>query len=178
MISLNEAYHIVSATIPLYVAMILAYISVKWLKLFNPDQCSGINKFVAKFSIPLLSFQVISKTDPYKMNLKLICADVLQKVIALIGLAVVTKVRSNGDLNWIITGISLSTLPNTLIVGIPLLKATYGDEAERLLAQIVVLQSLIWYNLLLFLFELSTAKDASMIQSSAATRMYLYALFC
>ncbi|KVI09096.1 Auxin efflux carrier [Cynara cardunculus var. scolymus] len=172
MISLNDAYHILAATIPLYVAMILAYISVKWLKLFNPDQCSGINKFVAKFSIPLLSFQVISKSNPYKMNLKLIYADVLQKVIVLVGAAIITKVRSNGHLNWIITGFSLSTLPNTLILGIPLLKSMYGDEADVLLAQIIALQSLIWYNLLLFLFELSNARDAHMIQLSAATGMY------
>ncbi|KAG8501581.1 hypothetical protein CXB51_003914 [Gossypium anomalum] len=37
--------------------MILAYVSVKWWKLFTPEQCAGINKFVANFSIPLLSFQ-------------------------------------------------------------------------------------------------------------------------
>ncbi|KAI3722377.1 hypothetical protein L2E82_33414 [Cichorium intybus] len=169
MISLNDVYHIVAAIIPLYVAMILAYVSVKCLKLFNRDQCSGINKFVAKFSIPLLSFQVISKSDPYKMNIKLIGADVLQKVIALVLVAIITKVRSNGHLNWIITGISLSTLPNTLILGIPLLKAIYGDEAHVLLAQIVALQSIIWYNLLLFLFELSTASQAHVIQSSEVT---------
>ncbi|XP_071735047.1 probable auxin efflux carrier component 8 [Rutidosis leptorrhynchoides] len=164
MISLHEAYQIVAATIPLYVAMILGYISVKWLKLFNPDQCSGINKFVAKFSIPLLSFQVISKSDPYKMNLRLISADVLQKCIALIAFAVIAKVRSNGHLNWIITGLSLSTLPNTLILGIPLLKAVFGDEAVVLLAQIVALQSLIWYNLLLLMFEFSAARDAYTLQ--------------
>ncbi|KVH92704.1 Auxin efflux carrier [Cynara cardunculus var. scolymus] len=143
MISLYDAYHVVAAIVPLYVAMILAYISVKWLKLFTPEQCSGINKFVAKFSIPLLSFQVISKSNPYSMNLKLICADFLQKVIALVGLTIIVYVRSNGHLNWVITGLSLSTFPNTLILGIPLLKAMYGDEAGALLGQIVVLQSLI-----------------------------------
>nr|GEW50103.1 auxin efflux carrier [Tanacetum cinerariifolium] len=91
------------------------------------------------------------------------------KIIAIIGLAIITKVRSNGHLNWIITGVSLSTLPNTVVLGIPLLKEIYGDEAVVLLAQIIALQSLIWYNLLLFLFELSAAKEAHMIQSSGAT---------
>lgn len=171
MITLNDAYHTVAAIIPLYVAMILGYVSVKCLNLLTPDQCSGINKFVAKFSIPLLSFQVISKCNPYKLNIKLICADVLQKVIALIVVAVVASIRSDGNLNWIITGVSLSTLPNTLIVGIPMLKALYGEEAEVLLAQLVVLQSLIWYNLLLFLFELSSARVAHMVQSAAAIGM-------
>ncbi|KAJ0704269.1 putative membrane transport protein [Helianthus annuus] len=164
MISLTDAYHTVAAIIPLYVAMILGYISVRFLNLLNPDQCSGINKFVAKFSIPLLSFEVISKCNPYKLNMRLICADVLQKIIALIGVVVITRVRSNVSLKWIITGVSLSTLPNTLIVGIPLLKAVYGQEAQVLLAQIVELQSLIWYNLSLFLLELSTARDVHTTQ--------------
>ncbi|KAK9197374.1 hypothetical protein WN943_005510 [Citrus x changshan-huyou] len=161
MISVVDAYHVVAACVPLYVAMLLAYISVKWWKLFTPDQCAGINKFVAKFSIPLLSFQVISKNNPYKMNLKLIYADFLQKLLAFLVLVAITKISSRGGLRWIITGLSLSTLPNSLILGIPLLRAMYSEEAALLLAQIVVLQSLIWYNLLLFLFELNAAKSAS-----------------
>ncbi|KAL9427382.1 hypothetical protein AB3S75_029555 [Citrus x aurantiifolia] len=161
MISVVDAYHVVAACVPLYVAMSLAYLSVKWWKLFTPDQCAGINKFVAKFSIPLLSFQVISKNNPYKMNLKLIYADFLQKLLAFLVLVAITKISSRGGLRWIITGLSLSTLPNSLILGIPLLRAMYSEEAALLLAQIVVLQSLIWYNLLLFLFELNAAKSAS-----------------
>ncbi|KAL5072219.1 hypothetical protein RYX36_023106 [Vicia faba] len=34
--------------------MILAYGSVKWWKIFTPDQCSGINHFVALFAVPPL----------------------------------------------------------------------------------------------------------------------------
>ncbi|XVF16556.1 hypothetical protein REPUB_Repub10bG0042100 [Reevesia pubescens] len=161
MISLADVYHVVAATVPLYFAMMLAYISVKWWKLFTPEQCSGINKFVAKFSIPLLSFQVISENNPYKMNLKLILADFLQKLLAFIVLITISKFSSRGGLSSVITGISLSTLPNTLILGIPLLRAMYGDKSATLLAQIVVLQSLIWYNLLLFLFELNATKAVS-----------------
>ncbi|XP_074375077.1 putative auxin efflux carrier component 8 isoform X2 [Apium graveolens] len=160
MISLYQVYQVIAATVPLYVAMILAYISVKWWKLFTPDQCSGINKFVAKFSIPLLSFQLISTSNPYKMNIRLVGADALQKILAFLVLAVITRWSSSGNLKWIITGISLSTLPNTLILGIPLIRAMYGDEAAGLLVQIVVLQSFIWYNILLFLFELSATREA------------------
>jgi auxin efflux carrier family len=169
MITLADVYHVLAATVPLYVVMIVAYVSVKWWKLFTPDQCSGINKFVAKYSIPLLSFQVISDNNPYKMNLKLIFADFMQKLLAISLLTAITKVSSRGDLNSIITGISLSTLPNTLILGLPLLKAMYGEEAAKLLAQIVVLQSLVWYNLLLFLFELSAAKAALITPPLEAT---------
>ncbi|KAL3597073.1 hypothetical protein D5086_008710 [Populus alba] len=45
----------------------------------------------------------------------------------------------------------------------------YGAEAEPLLSQIVGLQSLIWYNLLLFLFELNATKEATVAPSSEST---------
>ncbi|XP_010029286.2 LOW QUALITY PROTEIN: auxin efflux carrier component 8 [Eucalyptus grandis] len=169
MISLTNVYHCVAATVPLYATMFLAFISIRFWKLFTPDQCAGINKFVAKFSIPLLSFQVISSTNPYKMNLRLVLADFAQKILAILIVGGVAKFRSGGGLRWIITGVSLSTLPNTLILGIPLLRAMYGDEGSFLIAQIVCLQSILWYNLLLFLFELNATKAASVTPSSEAT---------
>ncbi|MED6144747.1 May act as a component of the auxin efflux carrier [Stylosanthes scabra] len=141
--------------------MILAYISLKWWKLFTPDQCSGINKFVAKFSVPLLSFQVISSNNIYKMSLKLICADFLQKLLAFLALVAITRIGRGrgGGLKWIISGMSLSTLPNTLILGIPLMKAMYKDESVAALVQVIFLQSLVWYNFLLFLYELDAAAN-------------------
>ncbi|KAF8399419.1 hypothetical protein HHK36_015284 [Tetracentron sinense] len=169
MISLNDVYHVLAATVPLYFAMILAYVSVKWLKLFTPEQCSGINTFVAKFSIPLLSFSMIAANNPYMMNLKLIFADSLQKLLAFFLLAILNKISSRGSFDWVITGLSLSTLPNTLILGIPLLRAMYENEAAALLSQIVVLQSIIWYNLLLFLFEFRAAEVGSVTPPLEAT---------
>ncbi|XP_004489167.1 probable auxin efflux carrier component 8 [Cicer arietinum] len=159
MISLSDVNHVVTKTVPLYVTMILAYVSVKWWKIFTQEQCSGINKFVAKFSVPLLSFQVISSNNFYKMSLKLMYADFIQKLLAIILLIAITKISGRGGLKWIITGFSLSSLPNTLILGIPLIKAMYKEEAVVLLAQVVFLQSMIWYNLLLFLYEFDAAKN-------------------
>eukprot|EP00267_Zea_mays_P052380 XP_020405429.1 uncharacterized protein LOC100381964 isoform X2 [Zea mays] len=168
MISWPTIYHVLEETVPLYVAMIVAYLSIQWWKLFTPEQCSGINKFVAKFSIPLLSFQILSTNNPYSMNLKLIFSDVLQKSLSLLGFAVASRVCCEEKFDWLITGFSLSTLPNTLIVGIPLLKGMYGDEAVKLLSQIVALQSLIWYTLLLFLFEFRAARGMAITTSSEA----------
>ncbi|KAL5725021.1 May act as a component of the auxin efflux carrier [Ranunculus cassubicifolius] len=162
MISLIDVYHVLEAIVPLYFAMFLAYASVKWWKLFTPDQCSGINKFVSKFSIPFLSFRIISANNPYHMNLKLLFSDSLQKISALVVLALVSKLSSIRVLDFVITGFSLSTLPNTLVVGIPILKAMYGNGGATLLVQIVVLQSIIWNNLLLVLFEFRAARAATM----------------
>lgn len=158
MITLSDFYHVMTAVVPLYVAMILAYGSVKWWKIFTPDQCSGINRFVALFAVPLLSFHFISTNDPYNMNFRFIAADTLQKIIVLVVLGIWCKVSKRGCLEWTITLFSLSTLPNTLVMGIPLLKGMYGDFSGSLMVQIVVLQCIIWYTLMLFLFEYRGAK--------------------
>lgn len=158
MISWHDLYTVLAAVVPLYVAMILAYGSVRWWKIFSPDQCSGINRFVAIFAVPLLSFHFISTNNPYQMNLRFIAADTLQKLIMLVLLALWTNLTRNGSLEWMITIFSLSTLPNTLVMGIPLLIAMYGPYSGSLMVQVVVLQCIIWYTLLLFLFEYRGAK--------------------
>nr|GMD39881.1 probable auxin efflux carrier component 1B [Ipomoea batatas] len=158
MIKISDLYHVLTAVVPLYVAMILAYGSVKWWKIFTPDQCSGINRFVALFAVPLLSFHFISTNNPYTMNYRFIAADALQKVIVLVVLAIWSRTSSRGSLEWSITLFSLSTLPNTLVMGIPLLKGMYGEFSGSLMVQIVVLQCIIWYTLMLFLFEYRGAR--------------------
>ncbi|KAK7308722.1 hypothetical protein VNO77_42348 [Canavalia gladiata] len=158
MITLKDLYTVLTAVVPLYVAMILAYGSVRWWKIFSPDQCSGINRFVAIFAVPLLSFHFISTNNPYAMNFRFIAADTLQKIIMLFALALWTNFTKHGSLEWMITIFSLSTLPNTLVMGIPLLIAMYGEYSGSLMVQVVVLQCIIWYTLLLFLFEYRGAK--------------------
>ncbi|KAL4586693.1 hypothetical protein LXL04_011335 [Taraxacum kok-saghyz] len=158
MISGHDFYTVMAAMVPLYVAMILAYGSVRWWKIFSPDQCSGINRFVAIFAVPLLSFHFISLNNPYEMNFRFIAADTLQKVIMLVVLGLWANFTKNGSLEWAITIFSLSTLPNTLVMGIPLLIAMYGEYSGSLMVQVVVLQCIIWYTLLLFLFEYRGAK--------------------
>ncbi|KAL3640725.1 Peptidyl-prolyl cis-trans isomerase NIMA-interacting protein 1 [Castilleja foliolosa] len=158
MITLSDLYHVLTAVVPLYAAMIVAYGSVKWWKIFTPEQCSGINRFVALFAVPLLSFHFIASNNPYNMNFRFLAADTLQKLIVLFALAVWAILSKRGGLEWTITLFSLSTLPNTLVMGIPLLKGMYGTYSGELMVQIVVLQCIIWYTLMLFMFEYRGAK--------------------
>ncbi|CAN6345764.1 unnamed protein product [Urochloa humidicola] len=168
MISWHDLYTVLCAVVPLYVAMILAYGSVRWWGVLTPDQCSGINRFVAVFAVPLLSFHCIAASDPYVMNLRFIAADTLQKAVVLAALAAWSYLPACGSggggtarappMDWSITFFSLSTLPNTLIMGLPLLVAMYGRYSGDLLVQVVVLQCIVWYTLLLILFELRAAR--------------------
>ncbi|KAK2991596.1 hypothetical protein RJ640_026997 [Escallonia rubra] len=155
MINSDDFYKVMCAMVPLYFAMLVAYGSVKWWKIFTPEQCSGINRFVAVFAVPVLSFHFISQNNPYQMDTKFILADTLSKVLVLVLLSFWAILR--GGLGWLITLFSVSTLPNTLVMGIPLLKAMYGDFTQSLMVQLVVLQCIIWYTLLLFLFEYRAA---------------------
>ncbi|KAJ6947637.1 auxin efflux carrier component 2 [Populus alba x Populus x berolinensis] len=158
MISGKDIYQVVSALVPLYVAMILAYGSVRWWKVFTPDQCAGINRFVAVFATPFLVFDFICSNNPYKMNLRFIAADSLQKVVVLVVLFIWQATTRRGELDWTITLFSLSTLPNTLVVGVPLLKSMYGEFTSPLMIQVCFMQSVLWYTLLLSMFEYRGAK--------------------
>ncbi|KAJ6723629.1 AUXIN EFFLUX CARRIER COMPONENT [Salix koriyanagi] len=160
MISIEDLYGVLCAVVPLYVTMFLAYASVKWWNIFTPAQCSGINRFVAYFAVPLLSMEFISRINPYKMDLLFMAADGISKVLILLVLLCWANFSRRGSLEWAITLFSLSTLPNTLVMGIPLLKSMYGDDKEDLMIQVVVLQCIIWYTLLLFLFEYREARLA------------------
>nr|KYP68922.1 putative auxin efflux carrier component 2 [Cajanus cajan] len=158
MIGGKDVYHVVEALVPLYVSMILAYGSVRWWKIFTPEQCLGVSRFVSMFAVPFLAFFYIMQNDPYTMNLKFLVADSLQKVVTIVVLILWNSFTKWGSFNWSITLFSLASLPNTLIMGVPLLKAMYGDFTKSLMIQIVFLQGVIWNTLLLFMFEYRAAK--------------------
>lgn len=164
MISGNDMYSVLSAVVPLYVAMLLAYGSVKWWGILSPQQCGGINRFVSIFAVPLLSFQFISGNDPYTMNFRFVAADGVSKVAVLLCLAIWVRYSKYGSLEWMITIFVLATIPNTLVMGTPLLAAMYGAVPGDLTVQAVVLQCVIWYQLLLILYEYRAAKILIMEQ--------------
>lgn len=158
MITGNDFYSVLSATVPLYVAMMLAYGSVKWWGILTPLQCGGINRFVSIFAVPLLSFQFISGNNPYEMNFRFIAADAVSKLFVLFCLGLWVRYSKRGSLEWMITLFVLITIPNTLVMGTPLLAAMYGSGPGALTIQAVVLQCIIWYTLLLVMYEYRAAK--------------------
>lgn len=145
MITVDEFYKVMCAMVPLYFAMMIAYGSVKWWKIFSTEQCWGINRFVAVLAVPVLSFHFISDNNPYQMDLRFILVDTLSKICVLFFLSLWFVLFPAATLDWVITLFSVSTLPNTLVMGIPLLQAMYGGFTHSLMVQLVVLQSIVWY---------------------------------
>ncbi|KAL2327355.1 hypothetical protein Fmac_020782 [Flemingia macrophylla] len=158
MISSKEIYNVLASIVPLYVPMILAYGSVCWWKIFTPEQCSGINRFVAVFAVPFLNFHFLAFANPYAMNMRFIAADTLQKVVILGGLFVWSTFTKWGSLDLTLTLFSLSALPNTVVVGVPLITAMYGESSASLMSQIFVMQGVVWITLMLVLYEYRAAK--------------------
>ncbi|XP_075652222.1 auxin efflux carrier component 2-like [Castanea sativa] len=158
MITGTGIYNIFAAIVPLYVAMLLGFASVKWWKIFTPEQCTGINRVVALFAVPLLCFHIVATNNPYAMNFRFIAGDSLQKVVILVALFLWQALSKKASIEWTITMFSLSTLPNNLFIGIPLMTAMYGEISRALMVQVVVLQAIVWYNISLCLLEIRAAK--------------------
>ncbi|KAL6518304.1 hypothetical protein OROMI_034005 [Orobanche minor] len=153
MIGWSDIYKVVVSMVPLYVPLGLGYASVKWWRMFKPNQCDAINRFNCYFVIPFFTFHFISGVNPYHMNYRFLAGDVGAKAIAGLVLALWANFSSRGNFSWAITSFSLSSLNNTLVVGVPLLRAMYGAVGEDLVVQSSVIQSLLWFPLLLFMLE-------------------------
>ena len=139
--------------LPLYFALLLGYGSVKWWRIFTPDQCEAINRFVCYFTLPLFTFEFTTHVDPFEMNYLFVGADAISKLIIVVVLAFWAKCSSKGSYCWSITSCSLATLTNSLVVGVPLMKAMYGQLGVDLVVQSSVVQAIIWLTFLLFVLE-------------------------
>ncbi|KAK4480183.1 hypothetical protein RD792_013245 [Penstemon davidsonii] len=160
MIGWEDIYKVVVAMAPLYVALTLGYCSVKWWRIFTPEHCEAINKMVCFFTLPLFTFEFTAHVDPFKMNYKFMGADAISKLIIVTVLSLWAKLcGTKGSYCWLITSFSLSTLTNSLVVGVPLLKAMYGPMAVDLVVQSSVFQALVWLTILLFVLEIRRTKN-------------------
>ncbi|CAD6264817.1 unnamed protein product [Miscanthus lutarioriparius] len=159
MIAWGDIYKVVAAMSPLYFALGLGYGSVRWWRFFTAEQCGAINTLVVNFSMPFFTFDFLARANPYTMNYRVLAADAVSKALAIAAVSAWAGCcrAKAGAQSWAITGFSLAGFNNTLVVGVPLLYAMYGKWAQDLIVQIAVVQSLVWFPLLLLGFELRKA---------------------
>ena len=170
MIGWGDIYKVVTAMVPLYVALGLGYGSVRWWRIFTPEQCDAINSLVAFFTLPFFTFQFTLTVDPFAMNYRFLAADAISKLIIVLALAAWAKCSSKGSYCWTITSFSLSTLTNSLVVGVPLLNAMYGRLSQDLVVQLSVVQAIVWLTLLLFVLEVRKAgSEASAVTAATSS---------
>ncbi|PAN13253.1 hypothetical protein PAHAL_2G323500 [Panicum hallii] len=176
MIGWGDVYKVVAAMAPLYFALGLGYGSVRWWKLFTPDQCDAVNRLVAYFSVPFFAFDFAARIDPFALSYRVLAADALAKLAVVLSLAAWAAAAASASahrgaaagggkgkdraVSWCITGFSLAALNNTLVVGVPLLDAMYGKWARDLIVQISVVQIIVYFPALLLAFEARRAWGA------------------
>ncbi|KAH7684780.1 Membrane transport protein [Dioscorea alata] len=158
MIGVGEIYKVVVAVAPLYTALGLGYGSVRWWHIFTPEQCEAINLLVSYLTLPFFTFEFTIHADPFSMNYQFILADVISKLVIVSILFAWAKCSSKGSYGWSITTFSLSTLTNSLVVGVPMLNAMYGPSAQDLVVQSSIFQAIVWLVLLLFVLEFRKVK--------------------
>ncbi|XP_021911953.1 auxin efflux carrier component 5-like [Carica papaya] len=183
MIGWEDAYKVVVAMTPLYVALMLGYGSVRWWRIFPPEQCDAVNRFVCYFTLPMFVLEFTTHVDPFQMNYRFIAGDAISKVVIVLVLVVWAKCSSKGSFRWAITSFSLSTLTNTLVVGVPLIEAMYGQSAVNLVVQASVVQAIFWLTFLLFVLEFRSSlvtedddKDMEMIGNGGSVRRSFWSL--
>lgn len=180
MIGWGDVYKVVAAMAPLYFALVLGYGSVRWWKMFTPDQCDAINRLVAYFAVPFFAFDFAARIDPFALSYRVLAADALSKLAVALALAAWATAAASASarrgggkgkdraFSWCITGFSLATLNNTLVVGVPLLDAMYGKWARDLIVQISVVQIIVYFPALLLAFEARRAGGAAKLAAAEA----------
>ncbi|XWS09153.1 hypothetical protein CRYUN_Cryun40dG0061700 [Craigia yunnanensis] len=70
MIGIKDLYSVLTAVVPLYVTMFLAYASVKWWNIFAPEQCAGINRETRTFVLSKFKESSFSNLEREKETFK------------------------------------------------------------------------------------------------------------
>uniref|UniRef100_A0A0E0JSV6 Auxin efflux carrier component n=1 Tax=Oryza punctata TaxID=4537 RepID=A0A0E0JSV6_ORYPU len=171
MIGWGDVYKVVAATVPLYFALFLGYGSVRWWRIFTREQCDAVNRLVAFFALPFFTFEFTLHTDPFQVNYRAVAADVISKAVIVAVIGVWARFMSKGGcaVSWSITSFSLSTLTNSLVVGVPMARAMYGEWAQQLVVQLSVFQAIVWLTLLLFVLEVRKAAIGMYVDGASSS---------
>ncbi|KAL2631132.1 hypothetical protein R1flu_015818 [Riccia fluitans] len=149
----SEVISLVNAIVPLYISIALGYSLPKLKVLTHKDHYAGIVAFRFKVTTPPLVFQLVAGNDPYALNLRLIAADTLCKVLVLLVLSFGCFWRPRAKrAAWLFAYFNLATMSSTVLVGIPLFTALYPGT-EKDLTAIIFMQCLLWFGICIFILE-------------------------
>eukprot|EP00899_Mesostigma_viride_P005437 jgi/Mesvir1/14895/Mv05498-RA.3 len=164
-ISKEEIYNCFAVIVPLYLTILVGWLFSRYQKM-TKVQLSGIQTFIMSLAVPAVVFQLLSKSNLYTADYSVVLADTLYKVALGVGLWVwyfflaprTSWMRRHGTdddkLGGFLWSFNVATLPNTLIIGVPLISAMYGKESETTMILIVVAQTSIQVVFLVVLYEL------------------------
>ncbi|KAF0888234.1 hypothetical protein E2562_013689 [Oryza meyeriana var. granulata] len=153
--------------LPPYAVLLLAFLLARCLGRgrLTPEHCNWANWLVGNIVNPFFILQLaVDGLDLGKLDYRVLAADAVSKalisILILAGIVVAswrgTLLGHATRLDWFVTFFSLSTLTSTLAVGVPLTSALYGRDAETVVRQLAVFQTLVWFPIILLLFHVRT----------------------
>jgi auxin efflux carrier family len=129
-----------------------------FLNILTMDHIPAISVLIQYVSLPALLFLRLATNDPSQLDLKLLGADGLSKLIPLIILLLWWKFFSKfgkiESLEWVITFWMLATLPNTVLIGDQILSPMFTIPVGAQTTTIIFAQSLYWYNCVILMMEI------------------------
>ncbi|XP_052137079.1 probable auxin efflux carrier component 5a [Oryza glaberrima] len=150
---------ILSVIAPLYFALVLGW----WWRIFTAEDSEAINRMVAWFALPFFTFEFTLHLDPYNVRYSLIAADSISKLIIVIvigigvGLIFWKEGVCTAIIDWCISGFSLASLTNSLVVGVPMARAMYGNWAGQVVVQLSIFQAIVWLTSHMVVLEVRKA---------------------
>lgn len=142
MLTLGVFWSFTEHVIPIYVLVLLGW-GLYRFKVIQPVHSAGIFRFMSVVGIPAYGFHLLAFNDPYRVSLRLVGADALQKAAALTMGIMYCLFAKNGKLDHVINFFMLATLPNIVIVGDVLMEPLYGDVHGKVVT-LIFFQSLLW----------------------------------
>ncbi|KAL2609447.1 hypothetical protein R1flu_028020 [Riccia fluitans] len=152
MLKASDFWHLMEQIIPFYVVLMIGY-GLTRLNLIAPEHAPGISRWVSMLGVPAYTVHLLAFTDPYQVNLRLVAADVVSKALALFCGCLWWKLSKSGSIEGVIRIFMLATLPNTVLIGDALLQPLCGDEVHTQVNTIILMQSFLWYNICISLYE-------------------------
>ncbi|CAM6092088.1 unnamed protein product [Calypogeia fissa] len=145
------------AIAPVYLS-ILAGVASSAAKFLTPECIPAFNAYLKYVGIPTLLFRRLAENSPADIDLRLLRADALTKLISFVLLLLwwrfFSKLGRRESLEWVITFFMLSTLPNTVLVGDSILKPMFGELSVSQTTTVIFAQCLYWYNFVILLMEI------------------------
>eukprot|EP00128_Syssomonas_multiformis_P006427 Colp12_sorted_trinity150504_noHs@31653 len=139
----GDMYQIASAVVPLYGTLFIGWLASRF-RVLDKVAFGGLNRFIVVFCLPAIIFRVLARANLYAADMRIFAVQTIYVVLCvmLLGIWALSRRNKGGDtFGYFISFLSISSFPNSLIIGVPILNAMYGTKAEIVMILIVVYQS-------------------------------------
>lgn len=148
-------------TAPLFALIAMGYLAVR-LKFITKDANVGLGRFALYFGVPAIIFRALSQSDfTNVLNSHFILAYAGGGLMSFIIIFFISKYLTKATLTESGLNAFGSALPNSIIIGAPLLIQIYGSLPSGAFTMALLVENILIFPLALILMDLGIHKDSS-----------------